>query len=546
MAEVIVNIKANTGQATNEVDDLNDSLNKTENSSEALSASLAKQEARVKTLDGAINLIGGSVELLAGGLALSGAFTEDQAEQFQTAAIGAIAFADGTKRVLDGYKSLNEGLAAYGGVAGKARMITLALNKAVLANPYIAAAVALATVTAAVLLWTGASEDEEQQNKDTTESINERTTAITNAGVAYKDSAEKLRGLEITAKFANQSIQDSIDKEKERIENAIASDRKELQLFLDAKNRTASKGEDAIKLLESQTANAQAKLQSDQNALTLLLDAEKLFTTGIADENAKRRADNKAYREEEEKANYEFYLRMLRARTDRGKETFEEFKEQLAKENAEIRKQAEEQELVLRQLPAKLAENNVEIADDFAESLMRINMNLKDFYEGENADAISATLATATLFANTLADVTGEGSEQAFEAGKKYKIASVVTSAIQAAFEAFGAAQQFGPVLGPILGAAQVGIIAAASNKAIGDIRSSTFGGSSTPNLGSIGGGGTPVSAAGGMGGSRQTLVTGVPTPETGPMRAYVVTGDVTSGQEAEAQLNTRRTFGPG
>ena len=54
------------------------------------------------------------------------------------------------------------------------------------------------------------------------------------------------------------------------------------------------------------------------------------------------------------------------------------------------------------------------------------------------------------------------------------------------------------------------------------------------------------MSAAGGMGGSRQTLVTGVPTPETGPMRAYVVTGDVTSGQEAEAQLNTRRTFGPG
>jgi hypothetical protein len=139
MAEVVVNIKANTGQATDGVDDLNNSLNQTEQSSEALSASLAKQEARIKTLDGAINLIGGSVEILAGGLALSGALTQEQAEQFETAAIGAIAFADGTKRVLDGYKSLNEGLAAYGGIAGKAKAITQSLNKAILANPYVAA-----------------------------------------------------------------------------------------------------------------------------------------------------------------------------------------------------------------------------------------------------------------------------------------------------------------------------------------------------------------------------------------------------------------------
>ena len=49
-----------------------------------------------------------------------------------------------------------------------------------------------------------------------------------------------------------------------------------------------------------------------------------------------------------------------------------------------------------------------------------------------------------------------------------------------------------------------------------------------------------------GLGGGQQTIVTGIPTPEATPMRAYVVTGDVTSGQEAEAQLNARRTFGPG
>ena len=57
---------------------------------------ISSLENNIKTLDGAINLVGGSIEVLAGSLALTGAVTEEQAERFQTAAVGAIALADGS------------------------------------------------------------------------------------------------------------------------------------------------------------------------------------------------------------------------------------------------------------------------------------------------------------------------------------------------------------------------------------------------------------------------------------------------------------------
>ena len=127
--------------------------------------------------------------------------------------------------------------------------------------------------------------------------------------------------------------------------------------------------------------------------------------------------------------------------------------------------------------------------------------------------------------------------------GKKYKIAEVVTSSIQAAFQAFGAAQQFGPILGPILGAAQVAAIAVAANRAIGDIRTSTFegGGGTTPSLST---GGVPaVSGFGASLGGGTATVAPSNLASTPPVRAYVVTGDVRDGLEAESVLNTRRQF---
>jgi hypothetical protein len=158
------------------------------------------------------------------------------------------------------------------------------------------------------------------------------------------------------------------------------------------------------------------------------------------------------------------------------------------------------------------------------------------------------------MFAKTLADSQDDSTKEGFESSKKYKIASVVTSAIQSSFEAFGAAQQFGPILGPILGLAQVAAIGIASNKAIQDIKKSTFQSPGSSKVSTPTGGSARASAAGGTpqvpssflpGGFLSASPVG-PAARPEPVRAYVVTGDVTNGQQAEEQLQRRRALGPG
>ena len=118
MATVTVNVNANTKDATQDINNLDKALDGAAGEAEKLNTALEAQENRIKTLGGAINIVGGSVEVLAGGLALTGGLTEEQAERFESAAIGAIAFADGTKRVFEGVKERNEGLKIDGGIAG--------------------------------------------------------------------------------------------------------------------------------------------------------------------------------------------------------------------------------------------------------------------------------------------------------------------------------------------------------------------------------------------------------------------------------------------
>ena len=142
MATVTVNVQANTSDATQDVNQLDNALEGADRAAEDLNQSLEKQEARIKTLGGAINILGGSVELLAAGLSVSGALTEEQAENFTKVAAEALLFADGSKRVFEGVKELNEGLSGLVGITG---VVTKAFNRlkaAALANPYTALAVA--------------------------------------------------------------------------------------------------------------------------------------------------------------------------------------------------------------------------------------------------------------------------------------------------------------------------------------------------------------------------------------------------------------------
>lgn len=181
----------------------------------------------------------------------------------------------------------------------------------------------------------------------------------------------------------------------------------------------------------------------------------------------------------------------------------------------------------------------------FADHLKNLNANTTAFYEGEQGKAIKGALGTAAEFTKVLADAQDVSSSEAFEGAKKYKIASVITSAIQSSFEAYGSAQQFGPVLGPILGAAQVAAIALASNKAINDIKNSSF---SSPSL--------PSTTTPTQGRSLQTnfnivgtsginqLAQGIGGQFQQPLRAYVVGSDVMGYDELQRRRIRTATFG--
>jgi hypothetical protein len=143
-------------------------------------------EGRIKAIGGAINVLGGSIEVVVGTMGLIG-IDEKVTKQFQEAATSAIAFADGAKRVFEGYKELREASqlfrraqeastaatvasttattahnaaqASAVGILGKARAAFNALTAAMVRNPITAVVVGLTALVAALVVFSDENED---------------------------------------------------------------------------------------------------------------------------------------------------------------------------------------------------------------------------------------------------------------------------------------------------------------------------------------------------------------------------------------------------
>ena len=521
-SNVTVNISANTGD---------------------LDAKLAKQEAAIKTLDGVVNILGGSVELLAGGLALSGAVSEEQAKRFEAAAVGAIAFADGTKRVLDGVKSLTEVQKLYTNSQKISTIATKAFGIAlkVATGPIGIALAAITAIGAAILLL-----------KDRFEAVNKVAQFF---GNIFQSVAEFV-GLAATEQEKFAAAQADAAKESEfqlkllkaqgaGLEELVNAERKLLQQRVNS----YKEGTEERKKAEEELAVFEAQVITDRqkrNEAEAKKAAEKAAKDQEEFEKFKEReAEKLAIYDKETK---ELARQLAKQQEERDKAAIIQ-----AQRERQVRQQLALDSIKLQQDQAKRdAIYNKEIESNFVLRLKNSSAQLNDFFESEAAASISAGLGIATQFTNLLLQTQDDSTEEAFEASKKYKIAQVVTSAAQSSFEAFASAQKLNavvPGLGTLLGVALVGAITVASNKAIADINSATFqqsggGGATTfTSAGNVnfGGGGIPgASQQGGF------LALAPPTTSAPPIRAYVVTGDVTDGIEAEQQLQTRRQFGPG
>lgn len=506
MAELIVDLKANTGQATAAVNELNEGIKDVGKSTEKvntdqkqLEATLKQQESTIKVIDGAINLLGGSVELLAGSLVLSGAASKEQAEEFEKAALGAIAFADGAKRTVDGVKSLNEGLAASGGIIGTVTKGFNALKVAIVSNPFTAVAVAIGAVVTALLIYNETTKESTEDTEEYQKSIDDlnkslkQTQSIAGANansigalsVAFKEGritqaqyVAQLKELGIDLDGVNLSTAKNIKlvNDLAQANNNIASQQAiraklegELKLALD---KGTEAGDRAVKNIKEQIA------ELDINTSRYTANRDSILGTLEAQKKTNEESPKTVERVKQETAEILNYKDAVDKRNAAIKEGIELFiKEALG--GPEITPPPP----ISPQLPPDPLPALEKSALSFSDYLQKLNNDLNEFFSSNAGKAVGASLSTAANLAKTLAEAQDESSEKAFNASKKYKIAAVVTSAIQSSFEAFGAAQAFGPILGPILGAAQVAAIAIASNKAIQDIQSSTFQAPGTPSI---------------------------------------------------------------
>jgi len=562
MAEAIINIGANTQAANAQIDQLNQNLGKTgaaadtaTKSNAKLEAQLKKQEATIKTIDGAVNLLGGSVELAAGAFVGLGLASNEQAEAFESAALGAIAFADGAKRTVDGVKSLNEGLASYGGIAGLARKAQLALNTAILANPYIAAAAALAILVAGIALFVTSSNDAEDAQKE----LNKEIARGATADADYADlqlRLAKARGEDVVALKKRE-----IATREDRIEALRASEDAEE----DSKKRIAF-GKERIKLQQDQkvarveltTLETQATEKAAEDRAKDLADrkdkqaaANKLKTDQAEKDKAaeakkledQKKADDdkiKATQDTEDKIN-DILQSDAEKRILSVAKTYDDLIEQArtfgldttALETARgvaIQGVIDTQAIETQAKQAEINKTKLDDAQKEADALQAIrDLNLANTYQALAALSSLFKEGTAASKAAAIAEIairTAEGFVNGLGIAQKTALAAPAGT---------------GAFIFPLFYAAQIASVLAAANQAKKILGA---GGSvqkpNVPTPPSFSGGGAFTGALPGTGGTPPV------TGQTEPIRAYVVAQDVSTGQEANAAIRRRRRLGPG
>ena len=171
------------------------------------------------------------------------------------------------------------------------------------------------------------------------------------------------------------------------------------------------------------------------------------------------------------------------------------------------------------------------------ERRMKREVAWKQVTEQQKLDAVSSTLSTISNLAELFAGKSRKSQERAFKIQKGVATAQALIDTYKGATAAFSALAGAGPA-GPILGAIAAASAIAAGLVNVKKIQSQQFegggdsggGGGSTPsiNIPQIGGQTTPPQ----IGSQNATGINQL--PEQAPVKAYVVTSEVTSGQSLE------------
>ena len=442
---------------------------------------VSRLENNIKTLDGAINLVGGSIATLAGGLALAGAVTDEQAERFQAAAVGAIALAEGSKRALEGFRVL----ATETDLLAKAQRV---YNTVLNANPIGLVVTAVAALSAAFFLLRKRQQDQQEELKTTNELYTEQLELIKNTERAITGGEARLKNIQATADAYNRTLEEQL---------VIA--RQQAQADIELAEERLAREQNALIVNQEGVEARKIALEQAKEVLNQVIQAGI-----IADETAGKQleADNKY-------------------------KTFQE--ETLDLKKKEITLDTELADSGLKLIDAKTAQaaTLVQIEKVKSDKIRAINQAEQEYKELLLTDGIDNLQgALGALF--------GEN--------KAVARANVLIDAAQAGVGIIKNSQTTGP-FAIAYQATQFALLTATTIASLRQIDAAEPGSGGTPNTpGGVGriptfGAGTTTLGGG---------ITATSTPSfstSAPVRAYVVTGDITSGQEAEALLNTRRQF---
>jgi len=590
---------------TRELKKLEDQFNQTEQD-------LKSQEANIKLLGGAINILGGAVETTVGTLGLLG-LDEEVVGEFEKAALGAIAFADGTKRIFEGYKELQEGVQLANDLIKKQGLATkiltgiqAAYNAVMNANPIFIIITVLAAVTVGIYALSKAlADDTEEVEKNnqarlkqaqtlsseakfredyakalgkSTQELREFEKATTQANLtearaelkAAKTTEDKTKALTKIRDLKRKDLIDEANYQKQvRTENAATQ--KEIQ---DKNKETLDKQkENRQKNLEEQAAAFQKELElANQKALDQEAIDNKAYDLLLTDQERELNAVQDKYFEIFNKANLS--AEQIKALEEKKEKEINDIKKKYSKEDEDLTKEAlnalkSAQDLEIQAVQDKYAKLKTakELSDADLIALEEKSQSeikaITDKYgkmasdkrEADRKKKLEEILrdtsavagASAQLF-GALAEAQDVATKEGFEANKKYKIAEVITSAIQGSIQAISSAFQLGPVAGPIVAAAQVASLAIAADKAISDIKSTKFGDSTPPTPPN--GGTTNIPSGGAItppvpsGFLAPTTPTSTSTQSQTPVRAYVLASDVSNGVQAQNSINRRRRLG--
>ena len=518
---------------------------------------------KLETADGAIKVVAGSVAALTGGLGLLGIENENF-EKLTAQATNAIAFGMGIKDLSEGFGKLAKNL-NVAGIAQKAyNLVQRAFNAILAANPI---GLTILAITTLIALVVGLKDKFEAVNK-VFQFFKGLVTAVGQAlGLA---ATEEEKAAQAAKEASEQRVKD--------IDN-------ELKIRKAAGDETVDLEREKQALLTSLTEEgSQERMDAEADAAAFeqnLIRQQELAAKAASSRRRSRRKAERDKKKAEEKAAADKVIADALAETERLAKVEEDRLKTIDNIKQSFLDMIEERDQETELEKAELAEERKLLELEELGADLEAVQAVRDFYAGvkeeaaqtdaeankvivdqEAADAVAAKLAEidgkAALegeyiqlvgqFSGLLGQIAGENKELQIASiiiGQAANIAKIISNTTAANARAL---IELGPIAGAAAGIRQtisagIGIASsvAAGAKAISQIKSADSGGGgggggSVPNLGAGAAGSVPATSTNiDIGTTPETQVTG------NAVQAYVVSGDITSSQEAEAKLSNRR-----